>query len=744
MSDAGIQGTAAERISNAACYLLVVSRNLSGAVAALFLVLGLVLAAVLLSTPLFGFLPGAGGGGGGLMPGDGGGGEGMGGEGGGEGQDGEGGSGEGSGEDGDGTGDGEGEEGSGDSDEGLGEGAPGGQLLARCEVGSTSDVEARDRLLAQCWNTTVQPPPGRTVEPSRTEDLKVVFGREPVPGDRLPVLVVDEDGLVRDAEVRFNGRRVGVTNRYGVVRALVPYSSSLRVTARRNGTWQEPSETSASGKLSPETLVYRGETEPVLAGHSNSTSTELGLETDIKVNFTRPPIPGQNTSVKAHIDGVPVRRGYIRINEDYSGRTDTNGVYEFRVPEDDGLSVLVWRGAAHGNASVDFDNLINVTADEPLAPDSTAIVHVELWNRSLEGANVSVDNRSVGRTGPAGNISFAVSYRDNVSVVAERYGLRGNETLDVLSRIDVDVEGTAFPGRTLVVHASLANESLENASVNVSGRRMGTTDGNGSLAFEMPLRGSVDVVVSKGEARGRASAGWPVLAYLLVALGVASLMYTVVRRRHGLVSAARSNASSFVGFLMELTLEIMVLLADRFARFTEALPRLAAAALIFVERLLKGCVGVLLWLGGLMYMAVRSPLVFLRRLAGWLRRMGRRVVGGWRWLRRHGIRGLFWIAVDWIRPESRDEEERPAAEVGVGSYERLDVEEAWRRLAAWVDGDGMTAAEVRDRALNRGFPSDPVEELTRVFRDVRYGERPETGERRRRAVDALERLGGGG
>lgn len=694
-----------------------VPRNLSGAIAAIFLVLGIVLAALLLTTPLLGFGGGFGGGG----PGSGGGGENPGPGGGGFDDR--------------------------DSDDSRNprfeRPRDSDSVLTLCN----ESLAPRAREDVRCLrNPEIQPedledlrerPPGEEVtEPT------IIFAREPIPGDIVPVLLLDSTGWMEGVNVSFNGRYVGTTNRYGVVWARVPYTRSLRVTARINSS-DPRSPAEYQGVDQPERLVYRGDWDPGLVSHNDPVSSTVNLNNDITVNFTEPPIPGRQSEIRAHIEEVPVRRGAVWVNGDRVGRTDFAGRLRFQVPDEGTLVVEVRRGAAYGERSVDLSDLVDLHADEPLVPGSYAEVHAELLNDSFVGARILVDGEQVGETGLDGNASFRVPYQRNVSVRVTRDLLGGNETFDVITRIDVEVEGTAFPGRTLRVNASVRGEPVRNASVNVSGRRVGWTDGNGSLAFEMPLRGSVDVVVEKGEARGSASAGWPVLAYLLVGLGLVSLLYTVARRRQGLVSAARSNASSFMGFLVELTLEITVLLADRFTRLLETLPRLLESTLELLERMLYGAYGFLVWFAGLALLAVRSPLAFLKRLAAWLRGLGRRVVGAWRWLRSHGVRGLFWLIVDWLRPEGSEEEESPAAATRVGEEERLGVEDAWRRLAAWVDGDGLTAAEVRDRAVRRGFPSGPVEELTRVFRDVRYGERPETGERRRRAVDALERLGGG-
>ncbi|HMB50851.1 MAG TPA: DUF4129 domain-containing protein [Natronoarchaeum rubrum] len=78
-----------------------------------------------------------------------------------------------------------------------------------------------------------------------------------------------------------------------------------------------------------------------------------------------------------------------------------------------------------------------------------------------------------------------------------------------------------------------------------------------------------------------------------------------------------------------------------------------------------------------------------------------------------------------------------------------EVYRAWREMAESVDvADPRTStpAEFAAAAVDAGLDRDRVEELTELFEAVRYGDRPVTDERERRAVEALrgiERAHGG-
>ena len=86
-------------------------------------------------------------------------------------------------------------------------------------------------------------------------------------------------------------------------------------------------------------------------------------------------------------------------------------------------------------------------------------------------------------------------------------------------------------------------------------------------------------------------------------------------------------------------------------------------------------------------------------------------------------------------PEATPDPEPPAPPAS--------VREAFDRLQEdlGVSGaDGETPGEIARRAIDRGLPTDAIRSLTTTFRDVRYGGRPDEGERVSVARDAYERV----
>ncbi|QLH79223.1 DUF4129 domain-containing protein [Halosimplex rubrum] len=74
------------------------------------------------------------------------------------------------------------------------------------------------------------------------------------------------------------------------------------------------------------------------------------------------------------------------------------------------------------------------------------------------------------------------------------------------------------------------------------------------------------------------------------------------------------------------------------------------------------------------------------------------------------------------------------------------VVRAWRRLRDRVEGvdESATPGETAATAVDRGYPDDAVESVTRGFEAVRYGRRSPTDEQERSAGRLADRLDAGG
>ncbi|MFC6904019.1 DUF4129 domain-containing protein [Halalkalicoccus tibetensis] len=72
-----------------------------------------------------------------------------------------------------------------------------------------------------------------------------------------------------------------------------------------------------------------------------------------------------------------------------------------------------------------------------------------------------------------------------------------------------------------------------------------------------------------------------------------------------------------------------------------------------------------------------------------------------------------------------------------------EVYRAWREMTGLLDApdpEARTPGEFADRAVAAGISEEDVDELTRLFEDVRYGERTVSEEYERRAVETFRRI----
>lgn len=72
-----------------------------------------------------------------------------------------------------------------------------------------------------------------------------------------------------------------------------------------------------------------------------------------------------------------------------------------------------------------------------------------------------------------------------------------------------------------------------------------------------------------------------------------------------------------------------------------------------------------------------------------------------------------------------------------------EVYRAWREMTGLLDApdpESRTPGEFADRAVEAGLAEEDVDELTRLFEDVRYGERAVSEEYERRAVETFRRI----
>jgi hypothetical protein len=350
---------------------------------------------------------------------------------------------------------------------------------------------------------------------------------------------------------------------------------------------------------------------------------------------------------------------------------------------------------------------VGISPNAPLAiPGGGATAVARIGGEPVDDARVTLDWESVGRTDARGAVSVTLPADPTARLVVEGRDQRASTTL--------------WPVYVPTIAACL----LYLGTLAVAYRRDGTRGAVGVLAATAVVAGSA--LVLYGLVRDS-----PDVAVAGGALTVAGAGVLFWQRAHWR-SATREGASDLGQFV---------------AGVVAAATRLAYEAALAIERFVLWASARLRGLVERLRSTPRSIREVAAALAAWLARFPARLLALARWLL-----GTPWRILAWWRDRTGEEptaaEPEPAETVAAPAGEPdapFSLREAWRRFARQVlpgSWRRRTPGEVARAAISEGFPGQSVGELTDVFRDVEYGERPLTEERRERAEAAFESLQG--
>ncbi|WP_424017808.1 DUF4129 domain-containing protein [Halorientalis pallida] len=518
----------------------------------------------------------------------------------------------------------------------------------------------------------------------RASVCTVRFVGEPTPGARITVVVSDDSGRVEGARVSLDGEVVGTTDERGTVEAEVPYERELTLDA----------------------------TLPAGSSCSNSRET-AGVE-----------------AAAASAAGVPVAAGVgspdplrtARAAQEWPGEDEGDGA------DADGPRVT---------EAVTVDGEVEIAVEgEPIPGERVGLV-ATIDGEPMREATVSVDGERVGRTDDEGRYGLEVPSdgRDSLTVRVERGEFAGRKTVDVTDLRAVVRPATvlAIPGGDAVVVARLGNRTVPNATVTLGGERLGTTDAQGRLAFSLPTDPTAVIALRSGELTARQSLVPLYAVTVLVAVLVVPALVLVVAKLRGRTDGVRRTTTSLTDRLRRLA-RWLVGVAFRVTAALEGLLDWLAARLGALRAALASLAG--LGILGAVRASLSNGLAWLLSLPGRLRTA---LVAALAWLR--GLPGR-------VRASGADDtaptaDETVAATASDEGGDPSGLRERWRAFARWVAPERWpqrTPGEVAREAAETGFPRESVRDLTRVFRDVEYGGRPETPEREDRSRAAFDAL----
>lgn len=494
-------------------------------------------------------------------------------------------------------------------------------------------------------------------------------------------------------------------------------------------------------------------------------------EYDVRVDPE--PVPGRTVTVTVRRRGMPVEGARVMFGEQPVGRTNASGQVRGEVPYGDSdlvvrvrpparttartASALRGESAALGGstlappAAVGGDMLVrqaeptpsNVTEryDLPTTasvrvvgkanPGATVHIVAQVGGDPLPRATVRVNGDRAGRTDASGTHTIRVpdDGTRRLRLQVERGAVSGERTVPVrlLTLRIHPVDPLAIPGRPATVAARVGADPAANATVTVGGTRVGGTDAAGRARVTLPSDPTAQVVVSRGDRVTRRSF---LTAYATtgVALGLPALALLA-----GLGALVRSRGRAARG-------------VRRAGQEVARVAAWAARAVVQAGRWLK-------WIVLSLARTASRLASALARWARWIAGSPRRAVGwasprvalalllaGARWLL-----GLPGRAVGWIRKEQVDETTEGGEMTGVGEpvQSAADFEALWVAFARAVAPDGWrhrTPAEVGRAAVDRGLPAEPVERVTRAFRERAYARSELPPDEYERVVETLRAL----
>ena len=476
-------------------------------------------------------------------------------------------------------------------------------------------------------------------------------------------------------------------------------------------------------------------------------------DSKFRVSLNQSAVPGDRVTANVTTAGLPASGVGVAVNGERVGITNEAGAVEFRVPYADELTVTVRPGATRDEAtsigevgipdadaaysvppptplgttgsaaqeanadngtSKEFDVAADVrfNFDDTVEPGTERTLEVRIAGKAFANAAVSIAGVEQGRTDEDGRLAVQVPPDASgvIDVTASRDELNRTTTYPV-DGLAVEVSPALvapLPVVEATARVTAGGEPVADAVVTVAGERVGTTDDDGSVAFQMPLTRVPSVVAQASGKQATASVGWVLpSAVAAAALALAALagLATAARRRGFTVEAIIAAATKFGNQAISYVVASLVGVAD-------AIDELAAE---FREAAEDGWRGVLRWVASL------PGRIALPDVRAWLAS----AVAAAR-----ASRGS-----DPEARRSRDSASSDAADTG-------RLRSVWRHFVGVVgvrQSATKTPAEVAREAVRRGFPEQQVYALTNAFRDAAYGGRPASSrlDRARAALAAL-------
>lgn len=508
------------------------------------------------------------------------------------------------------------------------------------------------------------------------------------------------------------------------------------IPGQQGGTGQSPSMSggsaggvdTADGGQSTASSGDRVQQDGAAAAALGGENLACGQTAPFTICYEQPLAPGTDTTVYVIRDGRPVAGVTVMFNGDVVGVTDSEGRLTTEVPYLVRIRIGV-RAPARAigidrsqqlkiqqpaNGSVDAA----VTSEFALAlldtpePGATGGVEVTIDDRPVPAAQISIDGEPVTKTNDGGQALVQYPRRASVTVTARRGEFEASQTVALVSRT-VTVYGpgpfgSVIPGKPATIVVADGERPIDGATVSIAGTPVGTTDANGYLTTELPLRPRVTITVTAAGVDTTHRKPVYLLQGVTLTLGLLGFgLVAVVWYRSGFSTSGTSRSiREFLRSIGHRVLQTFV----RVATWLQSTGARLRASLLALHDQLRA--------------AIAAPAVWLRSrpaaLRGWLAAILARVRG---WL-------MGQLQVDLGLPRSSDasDDDTDTAANGVDSTDRSlsareRIEQLWAAFVARVgvaSRRSTTPGQVAREARATGLPAHPVRALTDAYRAVEY------------------------
>ncbi len=616
------------------------------------------------------------------------------------------------------------------------------------------------------WLLPLEPDPSTPTEPT-DERCEITLDSTPHPGQTLTVRATINNQPLTDAPVWFNSQRIGRTDTSGEIQGTVPYAQELTITVNTHDhgecttptTRIDPAQQSAFATRYSHSMIFpsdQGPSPQMSATRQTTppTNASVTYEVDghLRIDILDDPYPDTAVDVAALMNDRPLPDATVSVDGTTVGTTDTTGRTTIRLPDDgrDVIDLTVTRGEFRTTRSVTLLRLSVDLAATSLAvvPGADATVEASFADQPAADANVTIAGAYQGTTNDDGRFPITVPPDPRVPVTVTANDQTATTSVVAEYRVIV-----GFLGVLVGLLASAAYwRRGRRAALTVIGVA-GTISAIGSAIIIADAfygqRGRYTVLTTAigvslvivGHRRRDAIAGFhhqtkryanrlrswlsafPFRHPFRTARNIRAWSQTLVARLQSYGLHAVVRVASHLETFIQTAIAQLQLLAETPHMLPTLLKSFLARASSRLRIFFSPPPTLLTWLGLATIIAggaivVVSPNDSLLRAAGFVVILTSLVViGTYYWHRRQSGRTARQ------RPETDASTSRVASGSDVNDFER-PLPELWRAFAKHVVGENWrtrTPGEVATMAIDRGYPREPVAELTLLFREVEYG-----------------------